>query len=78
MDVAGPSKNGWAIITYSFHDRKTQQWFFNSDGTINSEVDGLVLGVKDGQLSPEATLIAWWSNVGGNQNIQNCSFETMN
>ncbi len=63
MDIEGPSIEGSAITTYPYHGGKSQQWYFNTDGTIGSGM-GLVLGVRDNNLVPGAVLCAC-SNIGG-------------
>lgn len=70
MDVAGPSNVGASVITYSPNGGNNQKWYFNSDGTISSGVNDLVLDVKGGSLNPGATLCAYTRHGNDNQQFE--------
>jgi hypothetical protein len=69
LDIEGPSTEGSAITTNPYHGGKSQQWYFNADGTIGSGL-GLVLNVRDNSLGAGAALCAWSKIGGDNQKFE--------
>jgi len=68
--VAGPSNVGAAVITFPANGGDNQKWYFNSDGTISSGVNDLVLDVRGNNLNPGASLCAFTRNGNDNQQFE--------
>ncbi len=68
--MAGPSNVGAAVITFPANGGNNQKWYFNSDGTISSGVNDLVLDVRCNNLNPGATLCAFTRHGNDNQQFE--------